>query len=433
MPEVRRNPLDILRARTDMAGWIAVSRQTQRREIYFNADETEAERTVEDSGGTMTVFVDRDGRRGRSSFAITPGGEDTFPAAVDRAVFMAGLGGEDPYPVAGKSDYTKVLLLDAEAKSTMEFLPLRARSDVLTGLANVKGVRLAAGEFFVSMTKTSVVTSAGAAAQNDVSDLFADVVLTAGSGSEEQERHFSLRRKRYEDLDLAAAVTIEAERAMHRLSAKPPTPGEVPVILGPEILGRFLGFVAGAASGRNVYKKESCLAVGANIFAEGRWAGDPLTVNVNALYPYGPASYRIDNDGVAGQNLRIIEDGVFVTPHADPQYAHYLKLPAPSGAPGTIQLLPGTASAEDLRSGDYLEVIQFSDLIPSPVSGQFSAEIRFGYEVRGGQKRPVAGGVLSGNIREAFANARYSSDIALHDRYSGPGTARVDRSLRASV
>jgi predicted Zn-dependent protease len=161
--------------------------------------------------------------------------------------------------------------------------------------------------------------------------------------------------------------------------------------------------------------------------------GDPLVLELNALFPFGPDSYRIDGDGVAGRNVRIIDGGVFVSPHAGTQYAHYLKLPFATGAPGTPQMPPGSTEEAALRKGNYLEVVEFSDLSPSLESGRFSAEIRFGYQAVNGHRRPVSGGTISGNIREAFLQARYSKEVGLHDDYVGPNVALFEKGLSLSV
>ncbi|TPW11597.1 MAG: putative Zn-dependent protease-like protein, partial [bacterium] len=128
-------------------------------------------------------------------------------------------------------------------------------------------------------------------------------------------------------------------------------------------------------------------------------------------------------------NVRIIENGIFLHPHADAQFAHYLKLDKATGAPGTPQLPPGKVAATDLQRDRYLEIVSVSDLVPSRGSGHFSAEIRLGYEVTGSTRRPVTGGTLTGNVFEILSRARWSREVSLHDRYVGPNTARVEQGL----
>jgi predicted Zn-dependent protease len=424
--------LDLLKGRAGLAGWIAVSNQTIRNELYFTPQRVESERRCEVAGGRVTVFKDTGDKRGRASFEISPGREKTFEEDLDLALFQAGLGGEPTYPIAGPDSYARVVLLDPEARSGDEFLGSLARSDIMNALGGASGVRLAAVEFFASKTATSVVTSEGASADNDASIYQVDLVFLAGDGAREQERHAFISRRRYQDLRLAELVKTESTRAIERLSAVRPAPGTMPVVVSPEIFGDFISYLVNATSGRSVYLKQTPLEIGKPI-AEGKIKGQALILEVNALFPFGPRSYRIDPTGIAGRNVRLIDNGVFVAPHTDTQYAHYLGQPVATGEPGTPELPPGTSGENDLRSGDQIEVIQFSDLIPSVETGRFSAEIRFGYQVKAGRRQPVAGGTLSGNIREIFSNAHYSKEVGLHDDYVGPDVVRFEEGLTVTV
>jgi predicted Zn-dependent protease len=422
-------PIERLKAVPGLAGWVAEARRTLRYELYVVGRGTENRRRVEDLGGRVTLLATSGDGLGRATFDILGGRPEAFDAQIETALVQARLVSEPAWPLSGTGEYGKVPLLDPLVRDSGELMPQRVRAALLDGLARVPGVRLASAEIAVHKTNTSVVNSAGGAAENDESLYDLEVVLLAGSGPAEQEQMVFVKRRRFEDLDLEARIEREARKALDRVAAGSPRAGTGPVVFDAPLLGHFLKFLADAASGAAVHRKESPLAVGQPAFALGGAAGDPLTVEVNALFPFGPASYRIDRLGTAGTNVRIVEEGRFVRPHADAQYGHYLGLPA-TGAPGTIQAPPGTATGVDLRRDDHVEIVAVSDFVPQRSSGRFSAEIRLGYEVRGGSRRPIAGGTLSGNVLELLSRARWSKEVALHDQYVGPNVARVDTGLR---
>lgn len=418
--------IEVLRSASGFDGWVATTRQSVRNELYFGPRGTDAERRVEEAAARITVLKDSNGRRGRAMFDIEPGREAEVERRLADARLQAGLAGQDPWTLPPKASvYPKVVLLDPEARGDAALLTRRARADIETGLDRVPGVRLAAAEIFVAKTRSSVVTSTGSAAANDVSDYSLTVVLLAGTGPAEQERLFSLERRRYRDLNLVERVAVEARRAIDRVEAKAPSAGPTPVLFGPATIGDFLRFLTNATSAQALYQKESPLTQGGSIYPDGKCTGERLVLEVNALFPFGPDSYRIDGDGTAGQNVRVIDDGRFVAPHANAQYAAYLKLPSPTGRPGTPQFPPGKKTEVELRAGDHLEVVHFSDLVPAPY-GAFSAEIRLGYEVRGGKRRPVTGGTVTGNILAAFGAAHPSKEVGLEDGYVGPTLLRVE-------
>lgn len=428
-----KNPIERLKSIPGLAAWVVSSRRTRRDEIYFRQNDTESRRSVEHLGGRVDLFTVNGDRAGRASFDIAAGDPGAFDRQVESAMTQARLGTELPFPLAGQSDYGKVYLLDPEARDNLEIMPSRARAAILEGVGRTKGVRLAAAEVFVSKTNTGIVNSAGGAAENDESSYFVEVVLMAGTGASEQEHQARWQRRRFEDLDLANAVQREGERAIDRLSAVRPMAGATPVLFGSELLDEMIAFLVPQTSGAQVFQKSSALTIGKPIAEVGADSGDPLLLELDALFPFGPSSYRIDGLGTAGTNVRIIENGTFVRPHADAQFAHYLKLDKSTGAPGTPQLPPGTQAVDDLRRDRYLEIISVSDLLPSRGSGYFSAEIRLAYEVTGATRRPVCGGTLTGNVFEVLSRARWSKEVSLHGGYVGPDFARVESGLTVIV
>ena len=426
-------PVELLTATPGLSDWVVSTRQLIRNELYFGATRTDATRHVEEAFADITIYRDQGDRRGGARFRVTPGHEADLARRLEEAKAQAELGAQPKWSFPPKpTGYPKVPLLDMEVRNAAEFLPNRARSDIQAGLAQVPGVRLAAVEVFITKERYQVVTSSGSAASDDTSELRLSIVLLAGRGAGEQERLFSLRRRRYQDLDLQAVVASEAQRALDRVNATPPTAGPAAVLFGGEVIGDMLRWLVTSTSARSVYQKESPLTLGESIYPGGRCDGDPLTLELNATFPFGPASYRIDGDGLPGINVRVIDAGRFVAPHAGAQYAAYLKRDAPTGEPGTPQFPPGKKTEADLRHGDYLEVVQFSDLIPAG-GGGFSAEIRLGYEVRKGKRRAVSGGVVSGDILAALAHAHHAQEVALADDYVGPRFIRVESGLGVGV
>lgn len=422
-------PIERLKAVPGLAGWVAEARRTLRYELYAVGRSTENRRRVEDLGGRVTLLVPVGNGLGRAAFDILGGRPEAFDQQIATAMAQARLLEEPTWSLSGAAEYGKVVLLDPFVRDAAELMPQRVRAALVDGLARVPEVRLASAEVFVHKTNTSIVNSEGGAAENDESLYDVEAVLLAGEGATEQEQMVFLKRRRFEDLDLENRIEMEARRALDRVVAERPAAGPRSVVFGPGLLGEFLEFLVTSAAGAAVHRKESPLGVGRPIASPGAAGGDPLIVEVNALFPFGPASYRIDRLGTPGRNLRIVDAGRFVRPHADAQYARYLGIEA-SGAPGTIQAPPGATPEADLRREDHVEIVALSDFVPQRSSGRFSAEIRLGYDVRGGSRRPIAGGTLTGNALELLAGARWSKEVALHDRYVGPNAARIDSGLR---
>src|SRR5262249_41159307 len=140
----------------------------------------------------------------------------------------------------------------------------------------------------------------------------------------------------------------------------------------------------------------------------------------NAVAPYGLSSYAFDGNGVPGQRVEIVKDGVFVRPWAAKQFADYLKT-TPTGRFGNLELPAGRTPFADLTGGERtLYVRSFSWLTPDAARGNFGSEIRVGYLFENGSRKPVKGGTVSGNVFKALGTAKYSSETVFRGDYLGP-------------
>ncbi|MGZ8563287.1 MAG: metallopeptidase TldD-related protein, partial [Candidatus Limnocylindria bacterium] len=81
-----------------------------------------------------------------------------------------------------------------------------------------------------------------------------------------------------------------------------------------------------------------------------------------------------------------------------------------------------------LLDGDepVLEVLDFSSPNVEGLSGDFGMEIRVGYETGPEGRKPITGGSVTGNLYEAMANARFSSETMEFAQYVGPAAIRFE-------
>ena len=92
------------------------------------------------------------------------------------------------------------------------------------------------------------------------------------------------------------------------------------------------------------------------------------------------------------------------------------------------EMRAGSTARAELLAGDgpVLEVRDFSATSVDQLSGNFGMEIRVGYEIGTGGPVPVTGGSVTGNLFEALANARFSSETVQFARLAGPAAIRFE-------
>jgi hypothetical protein len=95
------------------------------------------------------------------------------------------------------------------------------------------------------------------------------------------------------------------------------------------------------------------------------------------------------------------------------------------GARGTQVVPAGGTPLAELRSG-VLEVVRFSEFSPRADTGAFSGEIRLAYlHLADGTRRAICGGSVSGVLKDALADARFSREVVTVGDYHGPQAIRL--------
>jgi len=427
--------LAALRQRHDLQAW-SVKHVVQRgAQLYSIAQQVEARRAVEHEHCVIDVLRDTSSADsktcGTATITVLPG--DNADSALDEAALMAGLVHNPPHSIPAQAEMPTVPLADAELlaasdrASTLDRLYARLREAV----AQYPHVRLTAAEFFADETTTHVINSRGLEATQTATSVAVEWVLINRSDGQETEAFSEMTRRRASDIDIEGEVAQRAHSTIDLLQAVPAPDYTGPVVLRGETLANFMcgdkvfaenGVFAVLGSARSKFSQLSKWEIGQAIF-RGEVLGDPLTVWATRQLPYGTQSNRFDDEGLPAQRVLLVEDNRLQAFTAGQRYADYLSLP-PTGAFGNIEVPPGRTAQADLLAEPHVEIVSFSWFNPDPITGDFATEIRLGYVVDGNGRRPFKGGLLIGNVLDALANVRWSSETEFCGNYLGPVTAR---------
>ena len=153
-------------------------------------------------------------------------------------------------------------------------------------------------------------------------------------------------------------------------------------------------------------------------------APDNLTVRAVKTLPNSSGNTAWDAEGAPIRDLTLIDCGKAVSFWGGRQFSQYLGLESSFEA-NNFAVSGGTESAEDLRAGDFLEVVEFSDFQADPITGDIAGEIRLAYLHQGGSVTPVSGGSVSGNIRELLDGFRFSKETRQYDSLLIPAVTRL--------
>ncbi len=395
-------------------------------QIYLLAQGHEAERRVNDDSYNIALHVLHDDVQGRASFRLQPGEETELEARIDEAIYMAGLGGDQPYDLAGPSPLPDVPLSDTNLTPESALTTARGLSTRwVAAVSALKDARPSSGELFSESVETTLENSAGFRGQAQSSKLSLLTIVLAGDGTREAERISWEERRRATDLDVEGIVNQAAVEARDLVAASLPPTSTMPVVIDSGELVALFSPIVRASSGQALFQKSTRFQVGQPLPGVGD-GGQPLTLMSNAVAPYGLSSYAFDGDGLPGRRLEIVSDGIFRAPWVSRQYAAYTKLDA-TGDFANLELAPGIESLDELLSdGPVLYIKAFSWLTPDASRGDFSSEIRIGYLVDKKGRRPIKGGSVSGNLFAALSNARFAKETVSRGSYIGPRALRFE-------
>jgi predicted Zn-dependent protease len=233
------------------------------------------------------------------------------------------------------------------------------------------------------------------------------------------------------DLDLENEITRHAQYAADLLQAQSPPNQIGPVVVrGATLANMVAGEVLGGglfqllSSAALKYSKETPWEIGKPIFKEEP-KGDSLSIWANRQLSYGMRSSIFDKEGVPAQRVPLIQDNRLKAFIASQRFAQYLDLPA-TGDFGNTELPPGSTPVSKLVEDSHIEIAEFSWFNPNPFTGDFACEIRLGYVVEGSERKPFKGGMLVGNLLDAFGDVYWSSETGYYGNYLGPVAARFN-------
>jgi PmbA protein len=415
-----------LRARDDIQGWSARLIASRAVQLYAVPDAVEARRSTSSERYVIQVLRQTGtpdaARCGGGNATLLPG--DDIDAAIDAAALMAGLVQNQPYDLPAPSQLPDLSLADPQLQDDAEATLDRLLARLRAAAAAQPHVLLTAAELYAEEQTTHLLNSRGIEATQTATTIDMEWVLLCRDGERATESFVELRRRRVDDIDIAAEVIVGAEQATDLLRAVAPPNYRGAVVLRGATLATFLngGVIQTLASAATKFGKLSRWEIGEPVF-RGPATGDPLNVFANRRLPFGVHASRFDDEGQPAQRIELIRDGRLCAFIANQRYADYLGIAA-TGDFGDIEVLAGSTPEAALLAEPYVVVVAFSWFTPNEITGDFSSEIRLGYLVEGDRRTPFKGGALVGNVIEALANARWSAETGFYGDYQGPQTVR---------
>ena len=341
-----------------------------------------------------------------------------------RAVAMARVSPEDPYQ--GLADPSRLArsVRNLDLYDDAEIPAERLKEDALAAedaALSVKGVTNSGGSgASAGLGGLVLATSHGFVGQYLGSRFSRSASVIAGEGTAMERDYDYSSRLHFADLDTPADIGRKAgERAVRRLNARKAQTGAVTVIYDPRVARGIAGHLAGAINGASVARKTSFLRdmMGKKI------ASSAVTVTDHPLRVRGPASRPFDGEGVEGDPLDMVKDGVLQHWFLSTSAARELGLEtngrgarsgtSVSASSTNLAIEPGDKTPEELikslGSGFYVTEVfgQGVDM----VTGEYSRGASGFWIDNGELTYPVSEVTIASNLKDMFLNIVPANDV----------------------
>lgn len=404
-------------AGADAADAVVVRSRSQ--SVSVRLGKVEDTESSESDDFSLRVFV---GQK-VASVSANPGFD--LKVLAERAVAMAKVSPEDPYACLADQarlakSYPDLDLFDPTEVSTGSLrdaaLAAEAAALDVKGITNSGGASASAG-----MGGLVLVTSHGFQGSYRGSRFGCSLSVIAGEGTRMERDHDYDSRLFHADLDAPERIGRRAgERAVKRLNPRQVDTGKnVTVVFDPRVARGFVGHIAGAINGASVARKTSFLRdrMGQQVLKAGlHITDDPLVVR-------GSSSRPFDGEGVTGQRLVMIEDGVLKHWFLSTSTGRELGLETNGrGARGgnsvsptstNLALEPGDIAPEDLirQIGTGFYVTELIGQGVDMITGEYSRGAT-GFWIENGELGfAVSEVTIASNLKDMFMRLTPASDI----------------------
>ena len=332
---------------------------------------------------------------------------------VERAVAMARVSPEDEY--AGLAD-DELLARDdldldlhdgtelASADMVEQALAMEAAARAVKGVSNSGGASVSAGAAGLVLA-----TSAGFAGHRMRSGFSRSVSVIAGEGMKMQRDYDFDSRIHYADLEAPEAIGKRAgERTVRRANPGTARTGRMPIVFDPRLTRGLIGSLVAAINGAAIARGTSFLKdrMGERIMpASFTLTDDPLLVR-------RPGSRPFDGEGVRGEKMTLVEDGILKTWILDTATARELKLrsngraarggSSVSPSSTNVDVSGGTMTPQELiaETGNGLYIDELIGQGTNLVTGDYSRGAS-GYLIENGVlTTPVSELTIAGNLKD---------------------------------
>jgi predicted Zn-dependent protease len=377
-------------------------------------------RQVIDQGCGLTLYVAVGEGLGLASATLVP--HQDLEEQIRYVMELALQTTNQAWPLAKPpaEAYPEVLTHDPEILADPEAAFATIEAQVREEAQKDPELRLNSAELYLNLRELARVTSTGISTSKTVTDLYFEAAFERAGRENDQEVHEMRTGVMLADLKIPEFFRRCGEQVRGLTeSVEPPTEEQAVIVVHADVISQFVEALREHAAASRRYMDYPCFKVG-DLVADK--PADQLNLSVDPLIPGMAASSAYTADGLAARGGVFLAKGRVAEDFVDQRFGHYLGR-EPNRLAGNSVLEPGKAGCDELfqSAPRRMDILTFSSLLIDEDTLTWSSEIKLArLYAPDGSFRLVKGGVASGNLKQNFSDALFSSET---ERINFPGTS----------
>ena len=403
--------------------WEIQDTKTRGWEFYFIGHRLDQNRAKDVEHINLKVYkLSEDGQSlGIASAEVSPtDNEETIRKTAENLVYQASLVKNKPYqlnqPEQAKPQDVEQKPLDEEAKNFI---------NTMLGIEETGTEYLNSFEIFVNQNEQRLITSEGIDITQSYPTSMLDLVVNARKEEHEIELYRLYKLGSCEPEQIKRDVEELLQFGKDRLLAvSTPQLEHTPVLLSTDAALSVYEYFLSNLDAAYLLRGMSSYEIGKPIAEDIQ--GDRITIRSARTLPGSPCNFAYDEEGAVIRDEVLMEESVPKKFVGSRKFSQYLGL-EDSFMVSNWCVSGGRKSADELRTGKFLEIVEFSDFQVDSMTGDIFGEIRLAYYHDGeGNVTPVSGGSVSGSMLDNIAHLQMSGETRRYANAEIPSVTRLE-------
>ena len=414
--------------KSDADAWEITDSRIEGWQFYFIKHRLDQNRAKDVEHIRVNVY-----KRSEDGESLGTAGADISPTESDEGldriiknlIFQAGLVKNKYYELNRPSDGGTITLPDFNVYDESEKY-INAMKDV----PETDSEYINSYEIFTDSVRRRFINSNGIDIEEVYPVSMVEVVVNAKDDEHEIElyRLYNLGTCNRDNLirDISETMRYGSDRLN---TQKTPALKGVPVIFSTDASVNIYSYFLYNLNASYVYRKISSFELEKNIAEDAK--GDRVTVETSIVMDGSSENFSYDAEGARIRDMVLMDGFVPVHYWGSRMFSQYMGLDD-SFIVSNWTAKGGTKTIDEIRSGDYLEVVEFSDFQVDEMTGDIFGEIRLAYWHHDGVTTPVSGGSVSGNMRDNLGDMEMSKELRQYNSVKVPYLTKLKNITIAS-